>query len=294
MNFAHLKIRTKLYLGLGAIMLILVALVAVAYTNFARFAQAHDLNTCSWEAAKETQAMLESLAAIQTGERGYALTGQDTFLEPLQTGKKSFIDRMEKAKSLTSGNPQQQARLQKLLEKEQQWLKVAIDPVLKMRRGVNGGVIQMDSLVQFEQAGRGERLMNEMRAMVNEINETEAALLAQRSKEAAALQELTGSILIGGGVIAVILAGVLAIILIRSITRPMAQAVRLARTVAAGDLTGHIEADSDNEIGQLLQALKEMNNSLQKIVSQVRDGAETIAAASSQIASGSNEFSART
>ena len=294
MNLASLKIRTKLYLGLGAVVLILVVLVAVAYTNFARFARANELNTQSFETLEQTQGMLESLTTIQTGERGYALTGQEEFLKPLHEGKKSFAARMEKAKSLTAGNPRQQARLQKLLAEQQQWLKVAIEPMLKMRRGVNGGVIQMDSLVQFEQAGRGERLMNDMRAMLAEINKAETALLAQRSSEAAALQDLTGSILIIGGVIAVVLAVVLAIVLVRNIVVPLAQAVRVARTVAAGDLTSNIEVNSDNESGQLLQALKDMNDSLQKIVSQVRAGAETIAAASSQIASGNLDFSAHT
>lgn len=80
----------------------------------------------------------------------------------------------------------------------------------------------------------------------------------------------------------------------RSITRPMHEAVKIARTVAAGDLTSRIEVKTTDETGQLLQALKDMNGSLQNIVTQVRMGTDTIASASSQIATGNLDLSSRT
>ncbi|MET3134111.1 methyl-accepting chemotaxis protein [Oxalobacteraceae bacterium GrIS 1.11] len=93
---------------------------------------------------------------------------------------------------------------------------------------------------------------------------------------------------------AVLLGSLIAWFLTRSITRPMAQAVKVAQTVAAGDLSSHIEVSSSDETGQLLQALKDMNDSLIKIVGQVRGGSDTIATASSQIASGNLDLSSRT
>jgi methyl-accepting chemotaxis protein len=80
----------------------------------------------------------------------------------------------------------------------------------------------------------------------------------------------------------------------RSVTRPMREAVQVARTVASGDLSSHIEVRSSDETGQLLQALKDMNESLQRIVGEVRSGTNTIATASSQIAAGNQDLSART
>jgi len=79
-----------------------------------------------------------------------------------------------------------------------------------------------------------------------------------------------------------------------TITRPMRVAVQLARTVAGGDLSSRIQVHSMDETGQLLQALKEMNESLQRIVGEVRGGAQTIATASVQIASGNQDLSSRT
>ncbi|MGJ7507302.1 methyl-accepting chemotaxis protein [Variovorax sp. GT1P44] len=78
------------------------------------------------------------------------------------------------------------------------------------------------------------------------------------------------------------------------IARPLARAVKVAETVASGDLGSHIEVESRDETGQLLQALKNMNDSLAKVVGEVRTGTDTIATASSQIATGNQDLSSRT
>jgi methyl-accepting chemotaxis protein len=78
------------------------------------------------------------------------------------------------------------------------------------------------------------------------------------------------------------------------ITRPLQSAVDAARRVAGGDLTGEIRVQSKDECGQLLAALKDMNDSLKKIVGDVRSGTETIATASGEIAAGNLDLSSRT
>jgi methyl-accepting chemotaxis protein len=80
----------------------------------------------------------------------------------------------------------------------------------------------------------------------------------------------------------------------RSVTRPLAHAVTVAETVASGDLSANIQADSRDETGQLMQALKHMNESLAKVVSEVRQGTNAIATASGQIAAGNQDLSSRT
>lgn len=78
------------------------------------------------------------------------------------------------------------------------------------------------------------------------------------------------------------------------ITRPLNSAVVLARRVADGDLTSDIRIDSSDETGQLVMALKDMNEGLRKIVAEVRDSTDTIVTASTEIASGNMDLSSRT
>jgi methyl-accepting chemotaxis protein len=80
----------------------------------------------------------------------------------------------------------------------------------------------------------------------------------------------------------------------RSITVPVAQALDIAEKVAAGDLSSRIEVTSTDEVGRLLSALKDMNQSLVQIVGTVRSSSDSIATGSAQIASGNADLSQRT
>ncbi|TFW29988.1 HAMP domain-containing protein, partial [Massilia arenosa] len=97
-----------------------------------------------------------------------------------------------------------------------------------------------------------------------------------------------------GILLGVLLSTAIGVWLVRGISGPLGQAVSVAKCVAAGDLTQQIEVSSRDETGQLMQALKDMNESLVRIVTEVRTGADTIASASGQIASGNQDLAGRT
>ncbi|WP_343653512.1 methyl-accepting chemotaxis protein [Herbaspirillum sp.] len=94
--------------------------------------------------------------------------------------------------------------------------------------------------------------------------------------------------------VAVLLSVLCAVLITRSITRPLNQAVQVATAVAAGDLTVQIDATSRDETGALLASLKAMNDNLHRIVTEVRQGSDTINTASAEIATGNLDLSSRT
>jgi methyl-accepting chemotaxis protein len=82
--------------------------------------------------------------------------------------------------------------------------------------------------------------------------------------------------------------------MMRSITGPLQLAVAAADRVAQGDLTGTIESSSTDELGQLLQALRRMQNNLVVTVSTVCGNTDSVATASAEIAQGNQDLSTRT
>jgi len=94
--------------------------------------------------------------------------------------------------------------------------------------------------------------------------------------------------------IAMLSALIVALLIGRSITGPLKQALHMAKKVASGDLTNQRHATPGDETGQLLSALFEMNESLVKTVGEVRDRTQTITVASREIASGNADLSSRT
>ena len=294
MRIADLRIATRLYGGFGAIVLLLAVLVTVATLNFSKLADASAINTHTYQVLAENDAILESLINIETGQRGYVITGADSSLEPYAAGKAAFRQHLDKARALTSDNPAQQERLAKLDAAQKAWLAGALDPVIALRRAVAQGTAAIEPVLALEKQGRGKAGMDAMRALLKDVGQAESALLAQRSQAVASLQAQTRWVLLGGGLVTLVLAALVAMWLARNISRPLRSAIEVARQVAQGDLTVRVDVRSRDETGELMQALQEMTASLLRIVSEVRGGTQTIATASRQIASGNLDLSART
>ncbi len=121
---------------------------------------------------------------------------------------------------------------------------------------------------------------------VNDSRNSMEALIATYEKGLWVMSSLT--------VIAVIAAMVIAFRLTAGITRPLNEAVHVAEAISTGDLTAKIEVKSNDEIGQLMNAMKDMVGTLFSSVSQIRQSADTIMTAASEIASGTQDLSSRT
>jgi methyl-accepting chemotaxis protein len=97
-----------------------------------------------------------------------------------------------------------------------------------------------------------------------------------------------------GLVVVVVLIVVGTVWLVRSIREPLEMANRLADHIAKGDLSQRVETTREDEFGSLLRSLASMNDSLSRMVSQIRQGTDSIALASAEIASGNNDLAKRT
>ncbi len=80
----------------------------------------------------------------------------------------------------------------------------------------------------------------------------------------------------------------------RKIKGALDKAITVSKRIAEGDLTVEIHVDSEDETGQLLGSLKEMNKGISEIVGEVRTGADSIATATEQITAGNTDLSQRT
>jgi methyl-accepting chemotaxis protein len=135
-----------------------------------------------------------------------------------------------------------------------------------------------------------EQALAEMNKLV-EIQRRESNAVLERS--IASDRELV-AVLIAISVGALVVGIYFALAITRSITQPLQEAVQVAKNVAAGELTSRVTTRGKDETSDLLAALNEMNDSLRKIVGEVRIGTDAIATASGQIAAGNADLSART
>ncbi|MFM0326033.1 methyl-accepting chemotaxis protein [Caballeronia glebae] len=101
-------------------------------------------------------------------------------------------------------------------------------------------------------------------------------------------------VLIALCVAAALFAAIGGVMVTRSITTPIGEAVGIAQTVARGDLTSHIVARTKDETGDLLRALATMNARLTEIVCRVRESSGAVGGAAKELATGNTDLSQRT
>jgi methyl-accepting chemotaxis protein len=175
----------------------------------------------------------------------------------------------------------------------------------KLDRSLVAAVAASNKVMEFRMQGNfaeaGDFLVKTSRPVTMEAVYVIDEIVAYETQEAAmageaAKVEFSSSrqLMFILGALAMILGAFAAWFITRTITRPINEAVKVAETVAAGDLTSRIDASAKDETGRLLQALQNMNDNLVNIVGQVRGGTDTIATASSQIAAGNLDLSSRT
>ncbi|MBV8125157.1 MAG: MCP four helix bundle domain-containing protein [Paucibacter sp.] len=182
-------------------------------------------------------------------------------LEAAQSAAGRYMDEWEKIRPIsrrTSTDPSQTAEAQKLM----------MGPAAKA----------------FEEADKAlEASWNINLRLAKEQHESAAHGYASAKWSVSALVAI--SLLLGFGS---------AILVTRSITVPVQHAADVARSVATGDLSIHVEVNAKDETGQLLASLKGMTENLSRIVGTVRSGSDNVATASAEIAQGSLDLSSRT
>ncbi len=119
---------------------------------------------------------------------------------------------------------------------------------------------------------------------------------AKQALQAEVAEQRAGTVRYAAVFIAIIVAGLIAgaVWLIRSIQRPLQEAIEAAGQIAAGNLSTRVPAGRRDEFGLLLGAMDRMVLQLRSVVGEVRQGVESVATASSEIATGNHDLSART
>lgn len=208
------KILKKMYAGFGAIITILLVLVFLAFASFSQMSEANRQRAHTYEMLVETHALREGLINMDTGARGFVITGEEGFLPSLFLGHTNFLKHWDLALKLSEDQPIQTSRLRKLKEEYLLWVDNYFKPLEKKWRASKSKQVDPDEV--FKDAERGKPYIKAMMAIVNDINDTESFLLELHTRKAAKSLAITQNVLMTGGTFAVLLAVVLSVLLTRN------------------------------------------------------------------------------
>ena len=291
MNFANFSIGTRLKIGFGIVVFLMLFMGLVSSSRFFSLgATTKRMIGVDWAsagaainteaAARENAAM--TLALIITADKGQ----RAKYYTRIDANRKLIDTALAKLETLVHTEAER-SLLAKIHASRVTYLasygKVA-DLVEADQKDDAAKMMSNETLPALD------TLLEHIRSMVDMQKNDVLDSTSQIQRDIA--MSLTLMAVVGG--IALLIGVGFSVFTARSITKPLAEAVAVARRVAQGDLTARIDVTSSDETGQLLQALKEMNTSLDKTVGEVRLSSETIATASQEIAAGNQDLSGRT
>ncbi|QJR15247.1 methyl-accepting chemotaxis protein [Usitatibacter palustris] len=291
MNLRNFSIGTRLALGFGSILAIMLAAL-VATTWFGeRSRQSFGQALESARAKESTAAEMRTVSLAQSSSmRNIALHAEIKGMQADEERARKLGARYDELVSQLTR--QQLSAAERAIVDELIQVDKALDVPLKEALALATGFRQeesakvimadIDPLVTRSQDGleRLIKLQNDANRVTIEAAESEAA----RARNGVVLLALAMSAV----------AVVVAWFTTRSITVPLGESVAIARRVSSGDLTARIEISGRDEPAQLQAALRDMNAGLGEMVRQIRGGAESIAVGAGEVAEGNLQLSSRT
>ncbi|WP_375746043.1 methyl-accepting chemotaxis protein [Corallococcus interemptor] len=289
--FNNLSITAKLTLAFSAMVAIIIGLVVVVYTTILKVAASAEGDTESHKVMIAVRTLEGDLADLETGQRGFIITGDDKFLEPYNLARLSVSQNLDSIRQLTQSDHRQQERQQEVRDLMQQWVSQHLEPLINQRREVSAGRGDMAQLIAVEQSARGKQTADRIRMLLTKLGDDEAALLQERTARTAVMAENLYDLIIMGGVLGVVLAALLSYFLTRSIVQPLTEAVQVTAQVTAGDLTANVTARGTDETGRMMGSMRDMIHRLSGVISEVRGAAGSLSSASLQVASAAQGLS---
>jgi methyl-accepting chemotaxis protein len=283
-------------LAFGAIVVVLMGVASVSLYSASRLAEADRWNIHTYKVLGTGSELLESMVNMETGARGFIVSGQDQFLAPWEGGRSAFDTAWQEAKELTSDNPTQQRRLDDMKARRSEF-EAVVNNLVKLRREAAAGRVEMQAVVAEFSLAKDKVAMDAFRGLHAEFDKAERDLLVVRGIAAEDMRSTNRAAVIGGSLLAVLLGIGLGLWITRNITRQLGgepeEAARVAQEIAKGNLGVDMHVRPGND-ASLMASMKNMRDSLAAIVGQVRTGSDSITTGSTQIAAGNQDLSSRT
>lgn len=276
-------IRAKLTLGFAIVILLTVVTGALGLVSAQRIKAAAQANENTHARLVELEAIEKNLLNIQTGERGFAVTGDENYLEAYTLGTTSIDPHFKKAREMFADNPAQLKTLDNVQTTYKSWLKFSEEEAISRRKQLNNNVIDQVTFLNLYTAMSGKPAMDDMKLKLGEMSKLEKAVLAERIQNNESVYK--GALaMIGAGALAALLVGLfVTFTLTRLLKSKLNNAKSAIDALANGNLSAQVRSNNRDEIDQLLSALAKAQGNLRNLINGIRESAQALSSSAAQV-----------
>jgi len=253
------SVGTKIGAGFSLALAVLVIIGGVSYRSSTRLVETAERVGHTHSVLEDLTQLLSDLKDAETGQRGYIITGQESYLEPYHAGIANIDQRIKNLRKLTPDNSVQQQRLNALESRVASRTSTLKEGISSRReKGLEAGR-------QFILTGKGKREMDEVRQVAAEMESEQRELLEQRTKDSEATAQNTKLTIIFGTLFSFVFLSVGAFVITQNISKPLKELSTTAERIAVGDLLVNVASNNSrrDEVGTLMRSFAGMTRSLQ-------------------------------
>ncbi|RMF13803.1 MAG: HAMP domain-containing protein [Alphaproteobacteria bacterium] len=249
----NLKIWMKLAAAFAPLLLIVILSSLLAMNSLSFIRDSVDWTDHTHEVLTRLDGLSASMVDQETGVRGYLIAGEEAFLEPYHRGREQFDRLFSEVKELTSDNPAQQARLEKLRAAADQWRREVAEREIALMRDP----ATREQARALEASGAGKQSMDSIRSLVAQAMKMERNLLGERMQQQSEAFASANRALMIGGALSLAIAVLAAALLTLGIARRIGGLTGLMSRLAGGDTSIEIAGAEDrDEIGEMARAVQ--------------------------------------
>lgn len=225
--FSNWTFGKRLALAFGLAGVTTAAIVVIAYLTTQQLIINAQWRSHTYQVRADLATMLAELTNAETGQRGYVITGDPSYLAPYESALTAIPRTLNELRQLTADNADQQRRLasiEPLIAAKLAELKQTID--LRRAQG-------FDAALQVVTRNEGKSAMDQIRAILNEANDVEAGLLEARDAATTYSATLAMNVIIWGGIAGAVVIGLIGWFITASLGRQIGTAVSQVQSSSA-------------------------------------------------------------
>jgi methyl-accepting chemotaxis protein len=165
-----MKFRTQLILGFGSTLVVLFALCALVFSNLNKLSSSSGWIEHTHRVINHANQLVAFMVDRETGMRGYAVSGDEEFLDPYKSGKSNFITLVKDLQNTVSDNPPQVQRLKDVEKLAQTWDDEVASKFIELRKNIKSGEYLEDEIREVLETGIGKQQMDGFRALIDQSN----------------------------------------------------------------------------------------------------------------------------
>ncbi len=287
----NMKIGMKLASGFGVVVLLLLGIVITGYWGV------NSMSEATLKMIQGDATISEHAARARANVLGLRRYEKDLFL--------NIGDRAKEDEYLKKWQEQHEHLTSRLndiekavyLDKEKDELKSMRSELAAYDSGMKK-VLALIAEGTVKTAQQGNAAINEYKDSMHKLEQTSKDMADESNGRMDKMEgyfddraKHTNTVMLTLSIIAIFLSSVVTIIVTRSITAPIGEAVMVSSRLSQGDLQVEIEAKGKDEMGQLLAAMKAMTGKLRNVVADVKLASDNVASGSEQLSAGAQQMS---